>query len=148
MKYQPTNTEIHQTEIYKRAKETADLIQTPEHSPKVKMWLELVDAYREACRDLNSTYSNRFETTKITSPDFQENLITFQTIQGDLDRALALHASLSQKMDLAKQYEEEWQRAWDINMARQDITANAYQVARAWLIEQHKAETKKTKTSK
>lgn len=145
MRYEPTNSEIHETAIYKRALEAANLIETPDFSPEVSEWLKIVDDYREVCRELNSTYARRFETSKFTNGDFQDNALTFQTIQANLNKAIALHNLLTDKIALAVQYENEWQTRWDINMNRQEILANAYQVAKAWLIEQHKAEMKKGK---
>lgn len=143
-KYEPTNLEIHATEIYKNAKATAELIPIPEYSQDVKDYEKKLDEYREICGDLNSSGFGRF-ATKPTNPEFNDNLIAFSQIEENLKKARALHDNINTlitKYNMEERRQAEWQAVWDTRRLQDQITLNAFLVAKERLTQENKNKAK------
>ena len=144
-KYEPTNVEIHATEIYQQAKATAELIPIPEYSEDVKDYERKLNEYRELCGNLNSSGFGRFETTQPNKPEFKNNLEVFSRIEEDLKQARALHENITTLVTKHKMEETrraEWQAIWEIRSQKDRITLNAYKVAKEDLTKQNKDKAK------
>ena len=144
-KYEPTNLEIHATEIYQNAKATAELIPIPEYSIEVQGYEQILSDYREVCGDLNSSGFDRFITNPADKDQgFSDNLIVFANIESNLNKARTLHAKIVEciKAGLADQKQAEWEAIWDARRQQNQITLNAYLVAKERLTQQNKNKAK------
>lgn len=143
-KYEPTNAEIYATETYQNAKAIAELIPIPEYSEDVKDYERKLDEYREICGDLNSSGFGRF-TTNPSIPEFNDNLIVFTTIEDNLNKARALHENITTlitKYKLEEKRQAERKAIWDTRRQQDQITLNAYLVAKERLTQENKNKAK------
>ena len=144
-KYEPTNLEIHATETYKQAKETAELIPIPHYSIEVQGYEQILSDYREVCADLNSSGFGRFSTNPADKDQgFSDNLIVFTNIESNLNKARTLHAKIVEciKAGIADQKQAEWEAIWNARRQQDTITLNAFLVAKDRLTQENKNKAK------
>lgn len=150
MKTEITNEQVHQTETYQQALKVAELVVIPELSDDASNYFELLNNYRETTSELNSSGFGRFVGVSLYNyePDlteFANNLTRMEEIESNLKQAREQHALIVECVEqgLHKQALEEELERQQLRQAKQEITRNAYKVARAYLEDRAKEQEKR-----
>lgn len=156
-KYEPSNEQIKEHEIYKRAEATAKALTIPEFSEQTEDYLKLINEYDNTIRGF-STWG-MFHASLLTNytedgvnkklEEFNSNLQELDKIIEQYNHTKDLHAKIIEaiKNGTHATYEKESEARGNAITAKREITWNAYNVVKEILIKQNKQQQKKTKTN-